>query len=341
MSSGAQAQATQGYRPQAPFLDELFEPDGAPRPTAEPLVAELRRLGPEGLVEAGRRRDAIFMQQGITFETSGSETLARTPLPAGPRAARAQRRGMARDQARPGPAHPRAEQLRRRCLPRPRDRARGARALAPGRVLPALRARCPRHPTARRRLHARRGLRPRAPQRRHVEGDRGQRAHPLRHLLRAREPRRDGPPGAGAVRLLPRAPRGSLPAAAAASASLGGTVGRERGDRGGVDSGASQPRLLRARVPGAADGGRAGRGLGSGRPRRRPLHAHDPGPGARPRCLPPARRRLRGPAGVPRRLPAGRARPRAGLSRRKRRDRERVRHRASPTTRRSTASFRR
>jgi uncharacterized circularly permuted ATP-grasp superfamily protein len=59
------------YRPQAPFLDELFELDGTPRPTAQPLVEELRRLGPAGLIEAGRRRDAIFMQQGITFETSG------------------------------------------------------------------------------------------------------------------------------------------------------------------------------------------------------------------------------------------------------------------------------
>jgi uncharacterized circularly permuted ATP-grasp superfamily protein len=59
------------YRPRPPFLDELFENDGAPRPTAAPLIGELRRLGPEGLVEAGRRRDAIFMQQGITFETSG------------------------------------------------------------------------------------------------------------------------------------------------------------------------------------------------------------------------------------------------------------------------------
>ncbi len=60
------------YRPQAPFLDELFEPDGTPRATAAPLVRELRQLGPQGLAEAGRRRDAIFMQQGITFETGTS-----------------------------------------------------------------------------------------------------------------------------------------------------------------------------------------------------------------------------------------------------------------------------
>jgi uncharacterized circularly permuted ATP-grasp superfamily protein len=61
------------YRPDSPFFDELFEPDGVPRPAAAPLVAELERLGPEGLVEAGRRRDAAFLQQGITFETTGED----------------------------------------------------------------------------------------------------------------------------------------------------------------------------------------------------------------------------------------------------------------------------
>ncbi len=71
VSSGVQTAAANGYRPQPPFLDELFEPDGTPRPTASALVSELRRLGPKGLIEAGRRRDAIFMQQGITFEISG------------------------------------------------------------------------------------------------------------------------------------------------------------------------------------------------------------------------------------------------------------------------------
>ena len=73
VGSGVQTPATDAYRPQAPFLDELFEDDGTPRPTARALVEELRRLGPEGLMEAGRRRDAIFMQQGITFETKGAD----------------------------------------------------------------------------------------------------------------------------------------------------------------------------------------------------------------------------------------------------------------------------
>jgi uncharacterized circularly permuted ATP-grasp superfamily protein len=61
------------YRPRAPFVDELFEADGSARPVAEALIRELGRLGPEGLIEAGRRRDAVFVQQGITFETSGED----------------------------------------------------------------------------------------------------------------------------------------------------------------------------------------------------------------------------------------------------------------------------
>ncbi len=71
VSSALSTPAAAGYRPRAPFLDELFEVDGTPRPAAAALVRELQRLGPEGLLEAGRRRDAVFMQQGITFETGG------------------------------------------------------------------------------------------------------------------------------------------------------------------------------------------------------------------------------------------------------------------------------
>jgi uncharacterized circularly permuted ATP-grasp superfamily protein len=61
----------QQYRPCAPFLDELFEAAGSPRAAADALVGGLIRLGPEGLIDAGRRRDALFVQQGITFETGG------------------------------------------------------------------------------------------------------------------------------------------------------------------------------------------------------------------------------------------------------------------------------
>jgi len=72
VSSTVAAGAIDEYRPQPPFVDELFEPDGTPRPTAAALVAELARLGPEGLLDAGRRRDASFLRQGITFETGGA-----------------------------------------------------------------------------------------------------------------------------------------------------------------------------------------------------------------------------------------------------------------------------
>jgi uncharacterized circularly permuted ATP-grasp superfamily protein len=75
VSSHAGTPSLAGYRPRPPFLDELFEPDGSPRGPAAALIAELERLGPEGLAEAGRRRDALFMQQGITFETgAGADT---------------------------------------------------------------------------------------------------------------------------------------------------------------------------------------------------------------------------------------------------------------------------
>jgi uncharacterized circularly permuted ATP-grasp superfamily protein len=69
----ATAPPIDGYHPHATFFDELFEPGGVPRQAVAPLVAELERLGPDGLAEAGRRRDAAFLQQGITFETSGEE----------------------------------------------------------------------------------------------------------------------------------------------------------------------------------------------------------------------------------------------------------------------------
>jgi uncharacterized circularly permuted ATP-grasp superfamily protein len=52
------------------FYDEMIDADGTPRPYAETLVEALEALGPNALAAAGRRRDAIFMQQGITFEVA-------------------------------------------------------------------------------------------------------------------------------------------------------------------------------------------------------------------------------------------------------------------------------
>ena len=61
------------YRPPAGFFDEVFGPGGVPHEHAQALVTELARLGPEQLAAAGRRRDAIFMQQGITFDATGED----------------------------------------------------------------------------------------------------------------------------------------------------------------------------------------------------------------------------------------------------------------------------
>jgi uncharacterized circularly permuted ATP-grasp superfamily protein len=53
--------------------DELVDSDGTPLPHARDLMATVERFGAEALRAAGLRRDAIFMQQGITFEVSGSD----------------------------------------------------------------------------------------------------------------------------------------------------------------------------------------------------------------------------------------------------------------------------
>jgi uncharacterized circularly permuted ATP-grasp superfamily protein len=61
------------YRPTGGFMDEVFGPGGVPHPEMVPLVSELARIGPEQLAAAGRRRDATFMQQGITFDATGED----------------------------------------------------------------------------------------------------------------------------------------------------------------------------------------------------------------------------------------------------------------------------
>src|SRR3984885_14954436 len=61
------------YRIPEGCRDELLAPDGSPQPHAAPLLQALGRLGPEALNAAGKRRDTIFMQQGITFEVAGSD----------------------------------------------------------------------------------------------------------------------------------------------------------------------------------------------------------------------------------------------------------------------------
>jgi uncharacterized circularly permuted ATP-grasp superfamily protein len=71
MTDAVTTDPIEGYRVPTGCCDELVGPDGTPRPHAGSLIATLQRLGPEALEAAGRRRDTIFMQQGITFEVAG------------------------------------------------------------------------------------------------------------------------------------------------------------------------------------------------------------------------------------------------------------------------------
>lgn len=62
--------------------DELFATSGTPRQHADRLLTGLASLGRERLIAAGDRRDAVFMQQGITFALVGDEGAARDrPFP--------------------------------------------------------------------------------------------------------------------------------------------------------------------------------------------------------------------------------------------------------------------
>ena len=70
------------YHAREGFLDEVFAgPRGSAAAHAAQLVAALEQMGPAHLAAAGRRRDAIFMQQGITFELTGEDGPKDRPFP--------------------------------------------------------------------------------------------------------------------------------------------------------------------------------------------------------------------------------------------------------------------
>ena len=290
---------------QAAAFDEVFDAAGAPRAYAEPLVAELERLGAENLVAAGALRDAIFMRQGITFDlTSADGEMVDRPFPLDlvPRIIpgaewQTIKRGLAQriralNQFVDDVYHER-EIIKAGIVPwtlvASRSHfARAAHGIRPPRGVYTHVAGCDLVRDAARRL----------------EGARGQRPHPVGDLVHAREPDRDDAADPVAVLLLPGSPGRPVPGAAARRAALGRAGRRRRRDDRRVDAGRRQQRLLRAHLPRPPDGRRAGRGLRPRRPRRRLLHAHDERPGARQRDLPPARRRLHRPARVPPRLAA-------------------------------------
>ena len=93
-----------------------------------------------------------------------------------------------------------------------------------------------------------------------------------------------------------------LPHRAAADPAQRLAARRRPADDRAAHAGHLQQRLLRAQLPGPADGHRAGRGPRPRRRRRRGLHEDDPRSPPRRRDLPPHRRRLPRPARLPARL---------------------------------------
>jgi uncharacterized circularly permuted ATP-grasp superfamily protein len=82
VEGSAQTRPIDSYRIPAGCCDELVDETGRALPHAEPLIAALERLGTDRLEAAGRRRDTIFMHQGITFEVPGDDGARRDrPFP--------------------------------------------------------------------------------------------------------------------------------------------------------------------------------------------------------------------------------------------------------------------
>ena len=76
-NDAASSQVDTSYQPYAHALDEVYLPDGQPRPEATILHDALTEIGSESLHDRARLRDAVLNAQGITFSLSGRER----PLP--------------------------------------------------------------------------------------------------------------------------------------------------------------------------------------------------------------------------------------------------------------------
>ena len=345
MSQGVETTPTEAYRPQAPFLDELFELDGAPRATARALVERAATVSvPTASLEAGRRRDAIFMQQGITFETSGR---CGRPAHTNGRSRSTSCRGCSA--ARNGATIKRGLAQRIRALNHFVDDVYHAREIVREGLVPwRLVASCSHFARA---VH---GIRPPGGVYTHVAG-----CDLVRHSDGTWKVIEDNvriPSGisyvlenrAAMARLVPelfasyrvrpvdhypqlllRALRSVAPSAESEATVVVWTPGPANpayfehaflARQMGVELVEASDLVVRDDVL---------------------LHAHHQRPRARARGVPAPRRRLRRPARVPPRLAARRARPGARLPRRQRRDRQRVRHRRRRRQGRSTASCRR
>ena len=309
------------------FFDEMFDASRQAREPARALAQFVETL-PEGeLLRRQRSAERALLNLGITFGVYGDTAGQRADLSLRSRPADRGGAGMEPHRARPEAAHPRAQPLHRRHLPRsvhPQGRRRAGRDRPLGvdvsrslrRPQPAARHLVPHHRHGSGARQGRLHLRPRR-----------QPALPVRRVVRPPEPADHQADLPAALRSLPDPSGRRLRQPPPRHARV--AVPRRRGDAAGrgPDAGAVQLRLLRAFVPGAADGRRAGRGTRSRRLGRLRVDADDEGLRARRRDLPAHGRRLHRSGGVPVRLGAGRARAVRRLQERTRRPGQRAGHR--------------
>ncbi len=301
----------------------MFEEPDRPRDAYSRLFSGLKSLRPATFAARSALVDRAYLTQGITFAHGGREQ----PFPFDllPRLIPADEwtqldAGLAQRVRRPRPLH------RRHLRPAPR---RGRRC-GPQRArhhLRGLRPRDGRHRAAARPLRPRRRDRPGARRRRHLARPRGQSALPVGALLRRAEPGVHAPRVPRGLRRPPRRAGRPRPVPAAVGADGRRPRGARLPARRGADARPGQPGLLRARVPGAADGRAAGRGArpDDPRPPRLPAHHHRARAGGR--HLPPHRRRLPRPREPQGRLAPGRGGPDAVVPRGAGRHLQRGRHR--------------
>ena len=284
-------------------FDEMKALDGSIRPAYAQLNAWLGSISPDVLDHRRREAELLFRRIGITFAVYGDADATERLIPFDvlPRILAAKewdlvRRGL-EQRVRTINAYIKDVYGRREILKR-RDRARG-----PGVPQPGVSPGDERPERAARHLRPHRRHRHRAHRRRDVLRARGQRAHAVRRLLHAGEPRNHDAAVPGAVLAPSRRAGRELSGRTAGDLEIGRAgVELVRSDRRPAHARAVQLGLLRALVPRRQARGRAGRGPrppGQGRGR---LHAHDRRPQARRRDLPAHRRRLSRSARVPPRL---------------------------------------
>ena len=189
---------------------------------------------------------------------------------------RDRRGGVAGGRSRSGAAHVGVEPLHRRPLQRPGGRARRRVPGRAARELGQLPARVPRRASGLRRVGPRLRQRPRPGRGRHPLRPRGQPPRPVGRELRAGEPADLEAGLRRPVRAPEHPPRRRLHRRAVQAPDVAGPGRAAPPVRGGPHAGRVQLGLLRALLPGPADGRPARRGARprgrQGRPR---VHAHD------------------------------------------------------------------